>query len=75
VVVILAGTDFVCVSVHNGDGRLVLDKEEGVEDIGVIKEVRHLAVVVVVVRISNLLDNFLFPVDQLQWLVIDTSNY
>jgi hypothetical protein len=66
-------SDFVCVSVHNDDGCFVLDKEEGVEGIGVAKEARH--VEVVEVRISNLLNNFLFPVDQLQWLVKGTSKY
>jgi hypothetical protein len=61
--------DLESVSIHNGDALLVLDKKKG----GVIKEARHVAVVVL--RISNLLDNFLFPVDQLQWLVLDTNNY
>jgi hypothetical protein len=27
------------------------------------------------VRISNSFDDFIFPIDQLQWLFIDTSNY
>jgi hypothetical protein len=52
------------VSVHNGNGCCVLDKEEGVENIGVTKEAKH--VVVTVGRISNLLDDFLLSVNQLQ---------
>jgi hypothetical protein len=66
------------VSVHNDDGSCVLDKEEGVEGTGVAKETRR--VVEDGVRNSNLLDDFLFPVDQLQWSVRltnfqDTSKY
>jgi hypothetical protein len=62
------------VSVHNGDAPHVLDKEEGVKGIVVANEAKHV-VVTVLVRISNSFDDFIFPIDQLQWLFIDTSNY
>jgi hypothetical protein len=74
--ILLTGTyfgDFVCLSIHNVDDCCFIGKEEGVEGIGVAKETKH--VVVHVGRLSNLLDDFLFPIDQLQWFVIDTSYY
>jgi hypothetical protein len=61
------------VSVNYSNGLLVFDKEEGVEDIGVANEAKH--VVVHVGRISNLLDDFIFPINQLQWFFTDTRNY
>jgi hypothetical protein len=62
------------VSVHNGDAPHVLDKEEGVKGIVVANEAKHV-VVTVLVRISNSFDDFIFPIDQLQWLAFNTSNY
>jgi hypothetical protein len=63
----------VSLSVNNGDGCCVFDKEEGVDGIWVAKEARY--VVIVEGRISNLLEDFLFPIDQLQWFIQDTSKY
>jgi hypothetical protein len=50
------------VSVHNGDAFSVIGQEELVEGIGVAKEAKHV-VDTILARISNLLDNFLFPVN------------
>jgi hypothetical protein len=61
------------VSVHNNDGCFVLEKEEGVE--GIVKGKKARRVAKLFARNFNLFDDFLVLVDQLQWLLRDTSNY